>query len=159
MTLVDYRQRLIIIWCVGFGIPFVLLFLQFFGGKYGFDKGLEALGWLTSLTLSTILLMFGVMVSNPVMPEDPDDPRPDEELTDDEKKLRREKTAKKAHEKSVFQFAAGVSVLYLLIINAVFFLEPLTSDRPQEMMRYYKVFLAAFDSLLSLLLGYFFGKK
>ncbi len=159
MTLVDYRKRLIFIWCVGFGIPFVLLFTQFFGGKYGFEKGLEALGWLTSLTLSTILLMFGVMVSNPVAPEDPDDPRPDAELTEEEKKKRRDKAAKSAHEKSVFQLAAGVSILYLLIINAVFFLEPLTSDRPQEMMRYYKVFLAACDSLLSLLLGYFFGKK
>jgi hypothetical protein len=159
MTLEGYRKRLILIWCVGFGIPFALLFVQFFGGKYGFEKGLEALGWLTSLTLSTILLMFGVMVSNPVAPEEPDDPRPDAELSDEEKKKRRDKAAKAAHEKSVFQLAAGVSIVYLLIINAVFFLEPLTSDRPQELMRYYKVFLAVCDSLLSLLLGYFFGKK
>jgi hypothetical protein len=159
MTLVDYRQRLIGIWCVGFGIPFLLLFLQFFGGKYSYEKGLEALGWLTSLTLSTILLMFGVMVSNPVALDDPHDPRSDAELTEEERKNRREKQAKSAHEKTVFRFAAGVSIVYLLIINMVFFLEPLTSDRPQEMMRSYKIFLAAFDSLLSLLLGYFFGKK
>ncbi len=159
MTLDLYRKRLLVIWCIGFVVPFLLLLFQFGGGKYGSEKSLEALGWLTSLTLSTVLLMVGVMVSNPVTPDEEDDQNPETELTEEERAGRRAKLAKADHEKFVFQFAAGVSLIYLLIINMVFFLEPLVSDKPQELMRGYKIFLAVFDSLISLLIGYFFGKK
>jgi len=158
MTLDTYRKRLLLIWGIGFGIPFILLLFQFGGGKYGYEKSLEALGWLTSLTLSTFLLMVGVMVSNPIT-LDEDDQRPDAELKEKKKTARRVKLAKTAHEKFVFQFAAGVSLIYLLIINLVFFLEPYSSDKPQELMRVSKIYLAVFDALLSLLIGYFFGKK
>jgi hypothetical protein len=159
MTLDLYRKKLLTLWFIGFVVPFVLLMFQFGNGKYGHEKSLEALGWLTSLTLSTILLMVGVMVANPVLPEDEEDDKPEEELTDNERKRRREAKAKADHEKFVFNITVGVSLLYLLIINMVFFLEPLVSDKPQELMRGYKIFLAVFDSLISLLIGYFFGKK
>jgi len=156
MLLDLYRKRLLVIWCIGFLVPFTLIMLQFGNGKYG-EKSAEVLGWLTSLTLSTILLMVGVMVSNPVTPDEED--IPEDQMTEEEKKKKRDKIAKVSHEKFVFHFAVGVSVFYLLIINMVFFLEPLVSDKPQELMRQYKIYLAVFDSLISLLIGYFFGKK
>lgn len=159
MSLDTYRKWLIGIWSAGFLIPFTLILFQFGSGKYG-EKFTEALGWLTALTLPTILLMIGVMVASPVTAvhkkksagNQPDKEKPvkaTEELT----------SGKAAHEKFVFKLAVGVSVLYLLIVNFVFFLEPLTSSRPQELMRDSKIFLAVFDSVISLLIGYFFGKK
>jgi hypothetical protein len=151
-----YRKKLLLIWCIGFLIPFALLIFQFGSGKYG-GKSLEMLGWLTSLTLSTILLMVGVMVSNPVTPEE--DEKPEEKMTAREKKEKKERDARAAHNKFVFNITVGVSLLYLLIINGVFFVEPLVSSKPQELTRDYKIFLAVFDSLLSLLIGYFFGRK
>jgi hypothetical protein len=157
MSLDLYRKKLLLIWCVGFLVPFVLMLVQFGNGKYG-GKSLEVLGWLTSLTLSTILLMVGVMVSNPVLPMDEDE-EVDGPLTDEIKARRKAKKAKADHERFVFCFAAGVSIIYLVIINLVFFLEPLASEKPQELMRDYKVFLAVFDSVISLLIGYFFGKS
>jgi uncharacterized membrane protein len=158
MMLDLYRKKLLVIWCVGFLIPFVLLMIQFGNGKYG-GKSLEMVGWLTSLTLSTILLMFGVMLSNPVSPEEAADERPESELTNEEKKRKKDQETKTSHEKFVFKSAVAVSVIYLLIINAVFFIEPLVSVKPQELTRDYKIFLAIFDSLLIALIGYFFGKK
>lgn len=154
-----YRKRLLTIWCVGFLVPFLLILLQYFGGKYG-DKFGEALGWLTALTLSTILLMFGVMVSNKTTP--PDETLlnlPDAQLDDQQKQVKAALAAKNSHEKFVFQMAAAASVIYLLIINLAFFAEPVVSYKPQELMRDSKVWLALFDSFLSLLIGYFFGKS
>jgi hypothetical protein len=159
MSLDLYRKKLLLLWCIGFLVPFILLLVQFGNGKYG-NKSLEVLGWLTSLTLSTVLLMVGVMVSNPVMPTDQDDDeKPPEDLDPDERSRARARKAKADHERFVFYFAAGVSLIYLLIINLVFFLEPLASEKPQELMRDYKIFLAVFDSVISLLIGYFFGKS
>lgn len=156
MLLDIYRKRLLLIWCIGFLVPFTLILFQFGNGKYG-AKSTEVLGWLTSLTLATILLMVGVMVSNPVTPEEEE--KPESEMNEEDKKKKREKEAKASHEKFVFNFAVGVSVIYLLIINMVFFLEPLVSAKPQALMGQYKIYLAVFDSLISLLIGYFFGKK
>ena len=59
----------------------------------------------------------------------------------------------------IFKLAVGVSIVYLLIINLVFFYEPFAISKPQELMRDNKIYLAVFDSILSLLIGYFFGKK
>jgi hypothetical protein len=153
----SYRKKLIVIWCIGFLVPFILILFQFGNGKYG-GKSLEALGWLTSLTLSTILLMIGVMVANPVEPVESFN-TPEAEMSAEERKREAVAKAKAAHEKFVFNMATGVSILYLLIVNMVFFLEPVVSQKPQELMRDYKIFLAVFDSLLALLIGYFFGKK
>jgi hypothetical protein len=155
----SYRKKLIAIWCSGFLIPFVLILLQYFNGKYG-DKFAEVLGWLTALTLSTILLMIGVMVSNPVRERDSNFLNaPDDALTEDEKEVRIALLAKDKHEKFVFQMAAGASIIYLLIINMTFFVEPLVTSKPQELMRDSKIWLAILDSFISLLIGYFFGKR
>ena len=140
-----YRKWLLGVWIVGFIIPFFLILLQTGSGKYG-DKFGEVLGWLTTLTLSTILLMVGVMVSNPISEK-----AAGADQTDEAQK-------KEKHEKFVFQIAVGASVVYLLIINLTFFAEPLVSNKPQELMRDSKIYLAVLDSLISLLIGYFFGK-
>ena len=153
-----YRKKLLVIWCVGFLIPFVLIIFQYGGGKYG-AKSQEVFGWLTSLTVPTILIMVGVMISNPVVPEDDSLNKPDDQLTKDKIEKKRIKEAKETKEKSVFAFAVGISLLYLLIINAFFFLEPLWNVKPQELMRDLKVYLAIFDSVISLVIGYFFGRK
>lgn len=153
-----YRKKLLTIWGIGFVIPFLLLLFQFGNGKYGYEKSLETLGWLTSLTLPTVLLMFGVIIASPTTVEENDE-IPEEEMTPEQKKAHEERLAEKKKEKLIFQWATGVSLLYLLIINMVFFLEPLSSQRPQELMRGYKIFLAAFESLISLLIGFFFGRK
>ena len=115
-----YRKRLMCIWCVGFVIPFLLILIQYFSGKYG-DKFGEVLGWLTALTLSTILLMVGVMVSNPV------DVRntalldtADDSLSSEERASKAALLAKEKHEKFVFMMASGASIIYLLIINITF---------------------------------------
>ncbi len=159
MTLDSYRKWLIGIWSLGFLIPFVLILFQFGSGKYG-EKFTEVLGWLTSLTLPTILLMIGVMVANP---DDVADRKKKFKDKPDEKNTgtAAEEAAafKTAHEKFIFKLAVGTSVVYLLIVNFVFFLEPFANSKPQELMRDSKIFLAVFDSIISLLIGYFFGKK
>lgn len=63
------------------------------------------------------------------------------------------------HATFVFQVAVGVSIIYLLIMNFVFFLEPFVARSPQVLMRQSKTILAVFDSFISLLIGYFFGKR
>lgn len=143
MKLEACRKWLVYIWLGGFLIPFALILIQYASGKYG-AKTQEVLGWLTALTLPTILLMIGVIVAK---------------TGDADEKTEKKKPETVAHEKFVFKLAVGVSLGYLLIINLVFFLEPYSSYKPQELMRDYKVFLAGFDSLISLLIGYFFGKK
>jgi uncharacterized protein YqhQ len=159
MSLEAYRKWLIGIWGAGFLIPFILILIQFANGKYG-GKFAEALGWLTALTLPTILLMIGVMVANPSsVLQKSSDPTPDREKTDAELTLEREAAQKAAHETFIFRLAVGVSIVYLLIVNFVFFLEPFAYAKPQDLMRDSKIFLAVFDSIISLLIGYFFGKK
>jgi len=159
MTLDSYRKWLIGIWSAGFLIPFVLILFQLVSGKYG-EKFTEILGWLTALILPTILLMIGVMVANPSGAADRKRKTRDKP---DEKKIETDaETAtaiKAAHEKFIFKLTVGVSVVYLLIVNFVFFLEPFADLKPQELMRVSKIFLAVFDSIISLLIGYFFGKK
>jgi len=145
-----YRKWLIGLWSAGFLIPFVLILFQFGSGKYG-EKSSEALGWLTALTLSTILLMIGVMVSNPA-------PAAVAEGDEDQSAAEAARI-KAAHEKFIFKLAVGVSLLYLLIVNLVFFVEPLVGAKPQALMRESKIYLAVFDSIISLLIGYFFGKR
>ena len=152
-----YRKWLISIWSAGFLIPFVLILIQYGYGKYG-GKTTETLGWLTALTLPTILLMFGVMVANPTAAETKDDA--EKKKTPEEIEAENRAAASKlAHEKFIFKFAVGVSIIYLLIINLSFFAEPLLSAKPQDLMRESKVYLAIFDSIISLLIGYFFGKR
>jgi hypothetical protein len=155
-----YRKRLLAIWCVGFFVPFLLVLLQYFGGKYG-DKFGEAVGWLTALTLSTILLMIGVMISNPVAERDAAFAAniPANQMTDTQKEALAAAFKKEQHERFVFRLAAAASITYLLIINLAFFAEPLVSAKPQELMRDSKIWLAFLDSFVSLLIGYFFGKK
>ena len=154
MGIESYRKWLIGIWVAGFIIPFFLVLIQFGSGKYG-EKSTETLGWLTSLTLPTILLMIGVMVANPVTVSrkrqtgDVDAPDADQADT----------VAASANDKFIFWLAVGVSLVYLLIVNFVFFLEPFAQSKPQELMRDSKIFLAVFDSIISLLIGYFFGRK
>jgi hypothetical protein len=156
MTLEGCRRSLVTIWGVGFLIPLMLIFFQAVGGKYG-GKFSEVLGWLTSLTLPTILLMIGVMVANPAGSISADKKTENEKATS-ENNTPTDK-AKTDHETFMFRLAALVSLLYLLIINFVFFIEPFSSLKPQDLMRDYKIFLAGFDALISLLIGYFFGKK
>jgi hypothetical protein len=157
MTLENCRKSLIGIWGLGFLIPCLLIFAQAVGGKYG-GKFAEVLGWLTALTLPTILLMIGVMVANPAG------------AVSEDKKTENEKNALEhpaavtdkaitGHESFIFRLAVTVSLIYFLIINLVFFIEPFSALKPQDLMRDYKIFLAGFDSLISLLIGYFFGKK
>lgn len=151
MSIESYRKWLIGVWGVGFLIPFVLVLIQFATGKYG-AKSPETVGWLTSLTLPTILLMIGVMVASPAAVRKPAE-------GDVDAGVLAEMAAASDHEKFIFWIAVGVSLVYLLIVNFVFFLEPLVSTRPQELMRESKIYLAGFESLISLLIGYFFGKK
>lgn len=157
MSLETYRKWLIGVWGAGFLIPFTLILIQYGSGKYG-AKFTEVLGWLTALTLPTILLMIGVMVANPATSfgkRSRSSSPPDEELTESEIAVEREA----AHATFIFRLAIGVSIVYLLIVNFVFFLEPFISRSPQALMRESKIILAAFDSFISLLIGYFFGKR
>lgn len=150
MNLISQRKWLISIWGIGFLIPLLLIFIQGLSGKYGGTKEIsEVVGWLTALTLPTILLMIGVMVGNP--------PTVDVETkTEEEKKKLKEKLD---YEKAVFTWAVVGSLAYLFVINFVFWVEPLISSRPKEITGTSKIFLAIFDSMLSILIGYFFGKK
>jgi 1,4-dihydroxy-2-naphthoate octaprenyltransferase len=156
MTLETCRRSLIGVWGLGFLIPLILIFVQAVAGKYG-GKFPEVLGWLTSLTLPTILLMIGVMVANPAGAIS-EDKKTENKIAEENAGQVSAKT-KTEHETFIFRIAAVVSILYLLIINFVFFIEPLSNLKPQDLMRDYKIFLAGFDSLISLLIGYFFGKK
>jgi hypothetical protein len=158
MNLDSYRKWLIGTWAVGFVIPFILVIVQFGSGKYG-SKFSEPIGWLTSLTLPTILLMIGVMVGNPIGSGRADENVPAGEGGSVQGEIQTALDAKRAHERFIFNLALGASVIYLLIVNFVFFLEPFTNSKPQELMRDSKIFLAVFDSVISLLIGYFFGKR
>jgi hypothetical protein len=161
MTLESCRRSLIGLWGLGFLIPFVLIMIQAGTGKYG-GKFAEVLGWLTSLTLPTILLMIGVMVANPagdISADKKDEMERAGENPPEGTAGGGSTISKTAQETFVFRVAVSVSLVYLIITNLVFFIEPYSSARPQELMRDYKVFLAAFDAILSLLIGYFFGKK
>ncbi len=146
MTLIRMKKWLVTVWGIAFLVPLVLVIFQdLIYSKYG-TRGSEVLGWLTALTLPTILLMVGAIVGGPS--EEP------EEEESDETKARRE------HNSMVFKWAMSISVVYLLIINGVFWIEPLsTTMKPLVFMGKIKIYLAVFDSLLAILLGYFFGKK
>jgi hypothetical protein len=156
-VLESFRKWLIGLWSVGFLIPFVLILIQFGNGKYG-GKFTEVLGWLTSLTLPTILLMIGVMVANPTAGEE-NVSLAGGGIAEAETAANKALLKKVAHETFIFKFAMGASIVYLLIVNFVFFLEPFANSKPQELMRDSKIFLAVLDSIISLLIGYFFGKS
>lgn len=157
MELTTYRRKLLLIWCIGFAVPFFLFMFQFGFGKYG-TKASEVLGWLTSLIVPTILLMLGVMTSNPVVNvEHPD--KPESELTEKEKEEIEKQRAKEEEDRFYFKLTVSLSIFYLLIVTGFFVLEPMFSKKPQELMRDSKILLAVFDSGITLLIGYFFGKK
>lgn len=157
MKLGAYRRYLLLVWGIGFVVPFLLFIFQLGYGKYG-AKAAEVLGWLTSLTVPTILLMLGVMISNPVVPVRKID-KPEDRMTKKEKEEYKLQKAKEDDEKFYFHLAVGLSSFYLLIVTGFFVLEPLFSKKPLELMRDYKILLAVFDSGITLLIGYFFGKK
>ena len=156
MSLETYRKWLIGIWGAGFLIPFTLILIQYGSGKYG-NRFTEVLGWLTALTLPTILLMIGVMVANPATSSGKKRrrQRTDGEPTEDEAATEREA----AHVTFIFRLAVCVSIIYLVVVNFVFFLEPFLTRSPHDLMRESKIILAGLDSFISLLIGYFFGKR
>jgi hypothetical protein len=159
MTLEACRKWLLGIWGFGFIVPFTLIVVQSAAGKYGmkFD---HVLGWLTSLTLPTILLMIGVMVANPAGAKSQDKQNEvDRAVAGGDTEAHKDEASKTGQEAFVFNLTAGVSIFYLLIVSLVFLGEPYLPFKLTDLMGRTKIFLAVFDAFISLLIGYFFGKK
>ena len=130
------KDKLLKIWGIGFAILFFLLVIQTFMGKYG-EKYADVIGWLVALTVPTLSLMFGVFIAD----------KQGNSLQDIEA------------DRTLFKIAEFSSLIYFLLIYLVFFIEPLVSFSPFQMVNISKPFFGVISGFITLIIGYFFVKR
>lgn len=124
------------VWGFGFSLIALLIIVQSTAGKYE-NKMSEAWGWFISLVLPNLSLMLTILFAQP----------------------KNEQSAKITVPVFYYRIAVAFSLGYLSIILIVILGAPLTTKSTIELMNDSKIFLATFQTLLSIILGLFFIKK
>lgn len=134
VTLTRGKNLLAIIWLFGFIPPFMILAARTYFGTYYDGKETEAWGWFSPNIVPTL----GLIVSS---------------LTSSAAGRRQ---ADKKVTTGFFTLAMILSLLYLLIFNLIFLLEPLTNSAPLEVFKRSSLFLGIIQGLVTTVLGVFF---
>lgn len=126
-------QRLAVIWFSGAAFLFLLLFIQTVLGRY-VDRVEDVWSWFASVLVPVLTLIAGAFFSN---------------------KLGTGSDRGKVNP-SVYRIAAGMSTIYLLVINATVLLSPFSPIPALELMNLSELWLELFQGLLTMALGVFF---
>ena len=131
------RNLLAIVWGIGFIPPFLILASRTYFGTYYGGKETEAWGWFTPNIVPTMGLILGTLASSAFGANDSDKPV-----------------------SPVFLVVTLIlSVIYLIIFNLIFFLEPLTDSAPLDVFRRSSLFLGILQGFVTITLGVFFFKS
>lgn len=133
------QYRLLALWFLGVLPAYVVTVLQLVSDYYG-DKIDEAVGWLLSATLPTLLLIAGVVGARAIQDAD----------------SRKEDTV----DPRFLRFALCVSALYLFLLNGVVLFQPISrvSERlgPFEMLKTASLIIGPIQGLVGSVLGVLF---
>lgn len=130
------KNRLAVVWLVGAGLAFALVFAQTLLGKYG-DHTEEAWSWLLPTVMPTASLIIGVYVSEVAGV-----------------------ARKPVHVNPfVYRLALGLSTAYLLAVLMTLLAIPLSDFGPTTLMEKANLGLGPFQGLVTAALGAFFVNK
>lgn len=134
MTLRTSRIILSIVWFTGFVLPFLILSLRTYFGTYYAGKETEAWSWFSPNIVPTL----GVIIAT----------------------LAPSSTNKRAKDKPVslsfFLITLFLSLLYVVIFNLIFILEPFSASPPLDTFKRSSLFLGVAQGLVAGTLGGFF---
>jgi hypothetical protein len=136
-TLKRSRNLLAIVWGIGFLLPFLVLASRTYFGTYYGGKDTEAWGWFTPNIVPTLGLILGTLASSAFGADDSD----------------------KQVIPLFFALTLILSLIYLVIFNLIFFLEPLTDSAPLDVFRRSSLFLGIVQGFVTTTLGVFFFRS
>lgn len=137
LPLFQCQQRLAVLWFLGATPVFLVVFVQTLRDVYG-DRTQEVWSWLLPTLLPTLLLITGVVAADAIR-----------------------KAAQHAVsvDKFFYRLTAALSIGYLVLVNAVFFLRPFSPLDPLVLLQRASLFLGPLQGLLAAALGVFFSSK
>lgn len=128
------RNLLAVVWIIGFIPPLLILAARTYFGTYYGGRETEAWGWFTPNIVPTIGLILATLAAAAA--------------------------GKDAGDRAVSAFFFFVtlllSVLYVVIFNLIFLLEPLADSPPLEIFKRSSLFLGIIQGLVTTALGVFF---
>jgi hypothetical protein len=132
LPLKQCQQRLAILWLIGSGGLFGLLFLQTTFGHFG-NSVSAAWGWLLPSILPTASLIVTAL-------------------------FKTSGAEGKTVDRFLFRLAFLMSLFYLATVIMVLLLQPLTSTAPADALAHSNVYLGPFQGLVASSFGAFFGQ-
>jgi hypothetical protein len=129
------QRRLAVALYAGAAPVFLVVFVQTLRDVYG-ERTQEVWAWLLPTILPTLLLITGVVAAQALRPRDPHAPTVD---------------------RFFYRLTLGITIAYLLLVNAVFFLRPFSPLSPLGLLQRASLFLGPLQGLLDAALGVFFS--
>ena len=130
------QRRLTITWGIGALLLFSVMFLQTVFGHYG-ERVQDAWEWFLPTIMPTLSLIIGVWVTD----------------------IQSRRVKSKTTNKFLYHLSLTLSIVYLLMITLILFLQPIASIPPLELMKQFSLGLTAVQSLATASLGAFFVKS
>jgi hypothetical protein len=127
------KKKLAILWFVGGGILFFIIFIQTLFGHYESEVK-EAWEWTFPTILPNLSLIIGVLVMDSMKKEG----------------------KKKTIDGFLFNLSFILSIVYILTVLLTIILEPFSSLKTVELMKLSNLWLGPFQGLVSASLGAFF---
>jgi hypothetical protein len=134
------QQRLAVLWLVGSGASFLLLFVQLASDKYGATGG-DVTDWLLPSIIPTLTLMIGALVTANLVA----------------KKKAEEEKEPAMSDRFLYRLAMGLSAFYLLLLFIVLLMSATTNIK--TMIDNVGVMITSVQGLVGLALGAFFVKR
>ncbi len=135
------RNILAAVWFAGLLLPAVILAARTYVGTYYDGKEQEAWAWFTSNSLPTFALIIAWLVGTVSA-------------------IKADAPAKRVDDKPLplffFVVTATFSVIYLIIFNLIFFLEPMFNSPPLDVFKRSGLFLSFFQGILTATMARFF---
>lgn len=133
------KKRLVVLWFIGSGFMFLILFLQAVFGKYG-DYMRESWEWFLPTVMPSLSLMLSVFIMDAL----------------------NKGMKTKSVDQFLFWLTFSLSSSYLLIVALTMLLLPFVLVKPQEIIAFLKqsnLWLGPFQGLVSASIGAFFVQK
>ena len=137
ISLTKCKKSLAVVWFSGFGIVFILIFLQALFGKYSGQEE-KAWGWFLPNVIPTLSLIIGVLVA------------------DARKGPAKEK---RMVDSFLFKLSMILSIAYFGVLLLTILLQPLTGIRLLVLMERSNLWLGPLQGLVAASLGAFFIRR